>query len=117
MLQSLLLEDIEDAAIGQYDRQCLAPTKITVTRMIPKHGIAKNLLNGLKPVHKQNLPLQLPKRLSQNHTTSFANGKPHPTFDCCVGDNSGWQWYHSSAQWLSYFHPSSAPPLFGFTSI
>jgi len=42
--QSLLeARDIaQDAAIGQYDRQCLlAPTKITVTRMMfPKHGIS-----------------------------------------------------------------------------
>jgi len=56
--------------------------------------------------------------VTQNHTTSFANGKPHPTFDCCVGDNSaGWQWYHSSAQWCHRMLSSSAPPLLGFTSI
>jgi len=90
-------------------------------------------LNGLKPgphtCHKQNLlqrhrlvgawhRVAVPvstlvvnaatatsKRLRchTNHTTSFANGKPHPTFDCCVGDNSaGWQWYHSSAQWCHH---------------
>jgi len=43
-LLEALIEDIaQDAAIGQYDRQCptSAPTKITVTRMMfPKHGIS-----------------------------------------------------------------------------
>jgi len=48
-LLEALIEDIaQDAAIGQYDRQCPTPTKITVTRMMfPKRH--QHSLNGLKP--------------------------------------------------------------------
>jgi len=116
MLKSLLealIEDIADAAIGQYDRQC--PTSCPDENHSDAHDVSEtrhqHSLNGLKPgphtCHKQNLlqrhrlvgrgielPCQFPltggKRchcnfktapvVTQNHTTSFANGKPHPTF-------------------------------------
>jgi len=133
MLQSLLealIEDIaQDAAIGQYDRQC--PTSCPDENHSDAHDVSEtrhqHSLNGLKPGpraisricyndrlvgawHRVAVPVSTgggaatatskTAPLSHKTTPSFANGKPHPTFDCCVGDNSaGWQWYHSSAQW------------------
>jgi len=93
MLQSLLealIEDIaQDAAIGQYDRQCptFAPTKITVTRMMfpntasafaewTKHTCHKqNLLQRHRLVERGiELPCQFPLTGGKRCHCNFQNG-------------------------------------------